>query len=280
MRKGDTRLKDECRYMVRRPNEVFLTEGQEPPEDAADRQDDPSQEELLKLPVHIPHRPKKDPRELKILDPACGSGHFLLYCFDLLLTIYEEAYDDPDLGPSSTGRLPDAGRPAAGTARTDPAAQPARHRHRPAGHPDRRPRPLAAVPAGLPGDGVEEGPAARSHKSNVVCAEPMPGEKEMLKEFVAQTRAEAAGPSRRGRLRQDEAGGRGWVATQDRRGDPRRSSRGEAAMADWSRRHADATVWRAEACRAAAAVRPYRDHRCPVLRAGRGEGRRCPPQLC
>ena len=55
---------------------------------------------MLKLPVHIPHRPKKDPRELKILDPACGSGHFLLYCFDLLLTIYEEAYADPDLSPA------------------------------------------------------------------------------------------------------------------------------------------------------------------------------------
>jgi hypothetical protein len=37
-------------------------------------------------------RPKKDPRDLRILDPACGSGHFLLYCFDLLQTIYEEAW--------------------------------------------------------------------------------------------------------------------------------------------------------------------------------------------
>ncbi|HKV11146.1 MAG TPA: BREX-1 system adenine-specific DNA-methyltransferase PglX [Thermoanaerobaculia bacterium] len=37
-------------------------------------------------------RPRKDPRDLRILDPACGSGHFLLYCFDLLLTIYEEAW--------------------------------------------------------------------------------------------------------------------------------------------------------------------------------------------
>src|SRR5262249_60066883 len=26
MRKGDTRLKDQCRYMVRRPSEVFLEE--------------------------------------------------------------------------------------------------------------------------------------------------------------------------------------------------------------------------------------------------------------
>lgn len=37
-------------------------------------------------------RPRKDPRDLRILDPACGSGHFLLYSFDLLLAIYEEAW--------------------------------------------------------------------------------------------------------------------------------------------------------------------------------------------
>ena len=99
MRKGDTKLKDQCRYMVRRPSEVFLAEGQNGPEEAAQDKGDLPQDELLKLPVYIPHRPKRDPRELKILDPACGSGHFLLYCFDLLLTIYEEAYGDPDLGP-------------------------------------------------------------------------------------------------------------------------------------------------------------------------------------
>jgi hypothetical protein len=99
MQKGDTKLKNQCRYMVRRPNEIFLDDGQEPPE-PPQTEDDLAQEELLKQPVHISHRPKKDPRELKILDPACGSGHFLLYCFDLLLTIYEEAYNDPDLGPA------------------------------------------------------------------------------------------------------------------------------------------------------------------------------------
>lgn len=37
-------------------------------------------------------RTQKDPRDLHILDPACGSGHFLLYSFDLLLAIYEEAW--------------------------------------------------------------------------------------------------------------------------------------------------------------------------------------------
>src|SRR5208282_620971 len=99
MRRGDTRLKDECRYMVRRRTEVFLPEEQAPPVNAAADDADVSQEELLRRPFYVAHRPKKDPREIKILDPACGSGHFLLYCFGLLLVIYEEAYDDPDLGP-------------------------------------------------------------------------------------------------------------------------------------------------------------------------------------
>jgi hypothetical protein len=37
-------------------------------------------------------REAKDPRDLRVLDPACGSGHFLLYAFDLLVDIYEEAW--------------------------------------------------------------------------------------------------------------------------------------------------------------------------------------------
>jgi hypothetical protein len=100
MRQGETKLNDQCRYMVRRPAEVFLRAGQPVPKDGTAKNHDLSQDELLKLPYYIPHRSKKDPRELKILDPACGSGHFLLYCFDLLLTIYDEAYSDPDLGPA------------------------------------------------------------------------------------------------------------------------------------------------------------------------------------
>ena len=45
-------------------------------------------------------RPKKDPRDIRVLDPACGSGHFLLYAFDLFDVIYEEAWNDP-ASPSS-----------------------------------------------------------------------------------------------------------------------------------------------------------------------------------
>ncbi len=52
-----------------------------------------SQEELLRQPVLIPFRPPKDPREIRLLDPACGSMHFGLYAFDLFETIYAEAWD-------------------------------------------------------------------------------------------------------------------------------------------------------------------------------------------
>lgn len=52
-----------------------------------------SQEELLRKPVFIPPRTLKDPREIRLLDPACGSMHFGLYAFDLYETIYAEAWD-------------------------------------------------------------------------------------------------------------------------------------------------------------------------------------------
>lgn len=51
------------------------------------------QQELLRQPVYIPHRPIKDPREIRLLDPACGSMHFGLYAFDLFEVIYEEAWE-------------------------------------------------------------------------------------------------------------------------------------------------------------------------------------------
>lgn len=64
----------------------------------AGRDPNASAEERLRAPMIVRHRPKRDPRELRLLDPGCGSGHFLLYAFDLLLTIYDEAWDDPELG--------------------------------------------------------------------------------------------------------------------------------------------------------------------------------------
>jgi hypothetical protein len=66
MRGTKTALAEKCEYMVRKSGGEFAP------------------------------RAKKDPRDLRVLDPACGSGHFLLYAFDLLLAIYEEAHADPE----------------------------------------------------------------------------------------------------------------------------------------------------------------------------------------
>ena len=74
---------------------MFLASGEKASADQ-EKETDLSQEELLKKTVYIEHWPKKDPRDLRVLDPACGSGHFLLYAFDLLERIYEEAWEDPE----------------------------------------------------------------------------------------------------------------------------------------------------------------------------------------
>lgn len=99
MTQGQTSLKESCRYLVRRPNEIFLKEGEQPPAQAeSNATDGLSQEELLNQPVHIPHRALKDPREIKMIDPACGSMHFGLYAFDLFERIYEEAWHLEEIG--------------------------------------------------------------------------------------------------------------------------------------------------------------------------------------
>ena len=92
MTQGKTSLVDRCRYLVRRPQTKFLAAHEKasgvviPPELPSS--------ERLKLPEEVPYRPIKDPRELRFLDPACGSMHFGLYAFDLLEVIYAEAWDD------------------------------------------------------------------------------------------------------------------------------------------------------------------------------------------
>lgn len=222
MRKGGTKLKDQCRYMVRRPTEIF-----DPPETATHEKpqmntdehgwegkedgdrasseicvhpcssvanspavaplaaDLPelSQEELLKQPVHISHRPKKDPRDLRILDPACGSGHFLLYCFDLLLTIYEEAYADPELGPALQRDYPTLDD----LRRDVPRLILAHNLH--GIDIDLRASQIAALALWLRCQRAYQEMGLKRDRpqvtrSNLVCAEPMPGEKEMLDEFL------------------------------------------------------------------------------------------------
>jgi len=189
MRKGDTRLKEECRYLVRRPNEVFLQAGEKAPAQD-DNGEDLSQEELLKRPVYIEHRPKKDPRDIKILDPACGSGHFLLYAFDLLETIYEEAWEDSDSPPSKT-----TGNTLRGDYKTLEDLRKAVPKliieHNLHGIDiDPRAVQIAALALWLRAQktwknlGLKPKERPRITKSNIVTAEPMPGEEDLKQEFI------------------------------------------------------------------------------------------------
>ena len=86
MTKGQTALIDSCQYMVKREQEIFLEKGEEIPEAKIEGAN------------YIEYRALKDPREILMLDPACGSMHFGLYCFDLFEQIYLEAWDNhPEL---------------------------------------------------------------------------------------------------------------------------------------------------------------------------------------
>jgi hypothetical protein len=198
MRKGETRLKEECRYLVRRPNEVFLDAGEKaPPQD--DAGGDLSQEELLKQPVYIEHRPKKDPRDIKILDPACGSGHFLLYAFDLLETVYEEAWEDP-VSPASevTGRtLREEFETLDELRRNVPKLIVENNLH--GIDIDPRAVQIAALALWLRAQktwkrlGLKPAERPRVTKSNIVTAEPMPGEEDMRREFIEALRPKVLG---------------------------------------------------------------------------------------
>jgi hypothetical protein len=133
----------------------------------------------------IEHRTKKDPRELRVLDPACGSGHFLLYCFDLLQTIYEEAYSDPDLGPTLKKEYATLEE----LVRDTPRLILANNLY--GIDIDLRASQIAALALWLRCQRAYQDMGLRRdrpriNRSNFVCAEPMPGEEFMLKEFVGQ----------------------------------------------------------------------------------------------
>ena len=160
---------------------------------------DLSQEELLKRPVFIPPRPRKDPRDLKILDPACGSGHFLLYAFDLLETIYAEAWED-DSGPASevTGRS--LREDYADPEELRRAAPELILRHNLHGIDiDPRAVQIAALALWLraqkswKNQGLKAVERPRITKSNIVTAEPMPGEEDLRREFIAGLRPRVLG---------------------------------------------------------------------------------------
>jgi len=157
----------------------------------ADPPSDLSQEELLRHPVLIPHRAKKDPRDLKILDPACGSGHFLLYCFDLLLTIYEEAWQDEQSPKSEiTGKTICEDYPMIEALREAVPGLILRHNLHGI-EIDARCAQIAAFALWMQAQraysdlGLSRDARPPIRKTNIAIAEPMPGEPELLKEFTA-----------------------------------------------------------------------------------------------
>lgn len=188
MRKGKTSLATLCEYMVRRPGETFAEEGENvSPEKVLEGL---TQDELWRYPMRIPHRSKKDPRDLRILDPACGSGHFLLYCFVLLLAIYEEAWADITSPASDvTGRTLRDDFPSVDDLRLALPGLVLRHNLHGIDI-DPRCAQIAQLALWMRaqrayrefGVGRAERPVIR--RVNIVIAEPMPGEKELLTEFL------------------------------------------------------------------------------------------------
>jgi hypothetical protein len=197
MLKGETALKDRCHYMVRRPHEVFLHRDETASE--AVQQDRFSQEELLRQPVYIPHRPLKDPRTIRLLDPSCGSMHFGLYAFDLYETIYAEAWEIAKSGQQPEGADDSfssfithisAFQTKSDFLRQVPAMILENNIH--GIDIDLRATQIAGFALWLRAQRswAEQGLRAPQRplvrKTNVVCAEPMPGDREVLNEFTAR----------------------------------------------------------------------------------------------
>ena len=245
MTQGDTVLKDQCRYLVRRPNEIFLAAGEEVSgqksevsgqrTEVSSRKSEVSgqsieasgqksevemtQEELLKQPVYIPHRPLKGPREIRMLDPACGSMHFGLYAFDLFEKIYEEAWDMEDSGRW----MKISGQKSVGSGQRGSSEElTTEHRLLTTEYASKEaflrdvPRliiehnihgvdidPRAVQIAGLSlwlrtqrswkEQNVKPTDRPQIRKSNIVCAEPMPGEKDLLREFTENLKPRVLG---------------------------------------------------------------------------------------
>ncbi len=136
MRRGETRLTETCQMLVRRPDKPLR------------------------------RRASKDPREIKILDPAVGSGHFLHYAFDLFTIMYEESGYDPAVIPALILENNLFGIDI-----------------------DPRAAQLAAFTLYLRARAYEQAHGAparvRLPTANIVVAEPMPGDKRLFEEFIA-----------------------------------------------------------------------------------------------
>jgi hypothetical protein len=151
---------------------------------------------LVKDSERLP-RTAKDPRDLRVLDPACGSGHFLLYCFDLLAGdpsrglagIYLEAWRAQEQPPSqATGNSLRHDYPTEEALLKAVPELILRHNLHGVDI-DPRAAQIAALALWMRAQrGFQEArfPAAERppiRRTNVVTAEPMPGDQLLVHEF-------------------------------------------------------------------------------------------------
>ena len=130
-----------------------------------------------------------------MLDPACGSMHFGLYAFDLFETIYAEAWDLQAAGDQTKHQL----TTDHGQLTTDYPSKSALLRDVPRLIIEHNIHgididPRAVQIAGLSlwlraqkswqAQGLKPQDRPQIARSNVVCAEPMPGEESLLQEFL------------------------------------------------------------------------------------------------
>ena len=153
---GQTRIVELCQYLIHRPDEVLTP------------------------------RPIKEPTELLMLDPACGSMHFGLYTFDVMEAIYMDAWDNqPEL--LSQYRYTETRE---SFARLVPKLILENNIH--GVEIDPRALQIAALSLWLRAQqswsnlGVSRKERPVIERSNLVLAEPMPGNKRMLKQLTEQ----------------------------------------------------------------------------------------------
>ena len=158
MTSGETRLTGKCEY--------FVTLDQE-----------------------RPSRALKDPRDIKILDPACGSGHFLLYCFDLLDVMYRESWERSLGAQENTGgSLRNAYDTIEELERAIPALIVEQNLH--GVDIDPRAAQIAVLAIWLRAQrawrdsGIGAAQRPRIRRTGIVVAEPMPGDAGLVAEFA------------------------------------------------------------------------------------------------
>lgn len=146
-------------------------------------------EYLVELDQERPERPFKDPRSIRVLDPACGSGHFLLYAFDLLAEMYIEAWER-GLGDGVRSSLRDDYLTTDDLQRDLPRLLVEGNLH--GVDIDPRAAQIAALALWLRAQrswrdaAIRPENRPRIRRTGIVIAEPMPGDLGLLREFAAR----------------------------------------------------------------------------------------------